>query len=54
VFTGAALGFALVSMAGVLAGHTITRFVPLGVVRRLSGLALLGFGIYSLVSLATS
>ncbi len=54
VFTGAALGFALVSVAGVLAGRTITRLVPMAVVRRLSGLALLGFGIYSAVTLATS
>ncbi len=52
VFEGAAAGFALVSVVGVLAGRTITRFVPLAVVRRLSGLALLGFAIYSLVSLA--
>jgi len=28
--------------------------VPLTVVRRVSGLALLGFGIYTIVSLATS
>jgi len=54
VFAGAAAGFALVSVVGVMAGRTITRWVPLGVVRRLSGLALMGFGIYSLVSLATS
>jgi putative Ca2+/H+ antiporter (TMEM165/GDT1 family) len=54
VFIGAALAFALVSVLGVLAGRTITRVVPLAVVRRLSGLALLGFGIYSIVSLATS
>jgi putative Ca2+/H+ antiporter (TMEM165/GDT1 family) len=49
MFTGAAL-FALVSGTGVLAGNNITRFVPLAVVRRLSGPALLGFGIYSVVS----
>jgi putative Ca2+/H+ antiporter (TMEM165/GDT1 family) len=42
-----------VSVVGVLAGRTITRWVPLAAVRRLSGLALLGFGIYSIVSLAT-
>jgi putative Ca2+/H+ antiporter (TMEM165/GDT1 family) len=53
VFTGAAAAFALVSVVGVLAGRTITRWVPLAAVRRLSGLALLGFGIYSIVSLAT-
>jgi putative Ca2+/H+ antiporter (TMEM165/GDT1 family) len=54
VFSGAAAGFAAVSVVGVLAGRTITRFVPLSVVRRLSGAALLGFAIYSVVSLATS
>ena len=54
VFSGAAVAFALVSVVGVLAGRTITRWVPLALVRRLSGLALLGFGIYSVVSLATA
>ncbi len=53
VFSGAAAGFALVSVCGVLAGRTITRFVPLAVVRRISGVALLGFGAYSLVGIAT-
>ncbi len=53
VFAGAAIGFALVSVVGVLAGRTITRWVPLAIVRRLSGLALLGFGIYSVVSIST-
>ena len=54
VFVGAAIGFGLVSILGVLAGRTVTRLMPLAVVRRLSGLALLGFGIYSIVSLAAS
>jgi len=54
VFAGAAVGFALVSVCGVLAGRMITRWVPLAVVRRVSGVALLGFGIYSSVSLETS
>ncbi len=54
VFLGAAAAFALVSLCGVLVGRTITRWVPLAVVRRISGLALLGFGVYSVVSLATS
>jgi putative Ca2+/H+ antiporter (TMEM165/GDT1 family) len=44
----------LAVVVGVLAGHTITRWVPLSTVRRLSGLALLGFGIDSVVSLTTS
>ncbi|MGD0439793.1 MAG: TMEM165/GDT1 family protein [Acidimicrobiales bacterium] len=54
VFAGAAVAFALVSVIGVLAGKAVTRWVPLATVRRLSGLALLGLGIYSVVSLATS
>lgn len=54
VFAGAAAGFALVSVGGVLAGRVITRFVPLAVVRRISAVALFGFGTYSIVSLATS
>ncbi|MGO9582168.1 MAG: TMEM165/GDT1 family protein [Acidimicrobiales bacterium] len=54
VFAGAAAGFALITVGGVLAGRTITRWVPLTAVRRMSGLALLGFGIYTIVSLATS
>jgi putative Ca2+/H+ antiporter (TMEM165/GDT1 family) len=53
VFIGAAVAFALVSVVGVVAGRTITRWVPLAVVRRLSAPALLGFGIYSTVSVAT-
>ncbi|MGO9879558.1 MAG: TMEM165/GDT1 family protein [Acidimicrobiales bacterium] len=53
VFAGAAVAFALTAVGGVAAGRTITRWVPLAIVRRLSGLALLGLGIYSVVSLAT-
>ena len=49
VFVGAALAFIVVSGAGVVAGRTLTRVVPLALVRRLSGLALLGLGILSLV-----
>lgn len=54
VFLGAAVGLSLVSVCGVVAGRTITRRVPLAVVRRLSGACLLGLGVYSIVSLATS
>jgi putative Ca2+/H+ antiporter (TMEM165/GDT1 family) len=53
VFVGAAVGFSLVSLAGVLGGKLLTRYVPLSLVRRLSGVALLGFGIYSIVGLIT-
>ncbi|HEV8065665.1 MAG TPA: TMEM165/GDT1 family protein, partial [Acidimicrobiales bacterium] len=51
VFVGATGGFVLISAFGVLAGSTITRFVPLGVVRRISGVILLGFGVFTIVSL---
>ena len=55
MFLGAAAGFALVSVCAACSlGRTITRWVPLAVVRRVSGVALLGFGVYSVVSLATS
>jgi putative Ca2+/H+ antiporter (TMEM165/GDT1 family) len=49
VFVGAALAFIVVSGAGVAAGRSLTKVVPLGLVRRVSGLALLGLGIWSLV-----
>jgi putative Ca2+/H+ antiporter (TMEM165/GDT1 family) len=49
VFVGAALAFVVISGAGVAAGRTLTRVVPLALVRRLSGVALLGLGIWSVV-----
>lgn len=51
VFIGAAAGFLLVSAAGVIGGKAIIRVVPLAAVRRLSGLALLGLGIYTIAEL---
>ncbi len=51
VFIGASAAFILVSGLAVLSGRVILRVVPLAVVRRISGLALLGMGIYSLVGL---
>jgi putative Ca2+/H+ antiporter (TMEM165/GDT1 family) len=51
VFVGATVGFVIVSGAGVLGGRAIVRVIPLAVVRRLSGLAMLGLGIYSIVEL---
>lgn len=50
VFAGAAVAFVLVSAVGVAAGRTLTRHVPLALVRRISGAALGGLGIWSLVS----
>lgn len=52
VFVGATAGFWIVSGLGVLSGKTITRVVPLSVVRRLSGVVLLGFGVWTIVNLA--
>lgn len=49
VFAGAALAFVVISGIGVASGRALTRVVPLSLVRRLSGLALLGLGIWSLV-----
>ena len=54
VFAGAAVGFASFRSSVCLPGARSTRWVPLAIVRRFSGLALLGFGIYSVVSLTTS
>lgn len=51
VFTGASVGFCLVAVVGVVGGKTLTRYVPLARVRQLSGLALLGFGIYTIVGI---
>jgi len=51
VFVGATTGFWIISGVGVLAGKTITRVVPLGIVRRASGVILLAFGIWTIVSL---
>lgn len=48
VFTGAAIAFLLVSAVGVAAGRTIIRYVPLSLVRRLSGVVLAGLGAWSL------
>lgn len=51
VFTGAAVGFCLVAVVGVLGGAFLARRLSLALVRRVSGAALAGFGIYSLVTL---
>ncbi len=51
VFLGASAAFVLVSGIGVLGGRTIIRVVPLSVVRRISGVILLGLGIYTIVEL---
>lgn len=50
VFTGAAVGFCLIAVVGVLSGSLLTRWLPLSLLRRFSGVVLVGFGVYSLVS----
>ncbi|HVC24684.1 MAG TPA: TMEM165/GDT1 family protein [Acidimicrobiales bacterium] len=52
VFAGASLALVLVSAFGVAAGRTIVRVVPLALVRRISGLVLLGLGVASAVAAA--
>ncbi|MGO9198348.1 MAG: TMEM165/GDT1 family protein [Acidimicrobiales bacterium] len=51
VFAGASAAFIVVSGFGVVGGRAIIRVVPLAIVRRLSGGALLGLGIYTIVGL---
>ncbi len=51
VFVGAAVGFWIVSGLGVLSGKTITRVVPLSLLRKLSGMVLLGFGVWTIVGI---
>lgn len=51
VFIGAAAAFMVVSGFAVVAGRNIVRVVPLSVVRRISGLALLALGIYTIAEL---
>jgi len=53
VFAGAALAFVVVSGVGVAVGRAITRLVPLDAVRKVSGLILLGLGIWSAVAAGT-
>ncbi len=54
VFVGASVGFCIVTVFGVVTGRTLTRIVPLALIRRLSGLTLAGFGVYTLVTLLQS
>ncbi len=51
VFLGAVAGFWVVSAIGVASGRAIVRVVPLALVRRLSGAALLALGIYTIVQI---
>jgi len=51
VFTGALAGLLAVSAVAAFGGRALLRWLPLGVIRRLGGLVLLGFGSYSVVNL---
>jgi Ca2+/H+ antiporter, TMEM165/GDT1 family len=52
VFVGAVIAFALTSALGVSLGRTITRFLPLSVVRKVSAAVLVGLGVWSALSAA--
>ncbi|MGA8296326.1 MAG: TMEM165/GDT1 family protein, partial [Acidimicrobiales bacterium] len=52
VFIGSVVAFALTSALGVMLGRTITRVVPLGVVRKVSAGILVGLGVWSAISAA--
>jgi Ca2+/H+ antiporter, TMEM165/GDT1 family len=52
VFIGAVAAFALTSALAVAIGRTITRVVPLDVVRKVSAAILIGLGVWSAVSAA--
>lgn len=49
VFVGAGVAFVAISGVGVALGRTLVRHVPLALVRRISGVILIGLGLYSLV-----
>jgi putative Ca2+/H+ antiporter (TMEM165/GDT1 family) len=51
VFVGGAAGLVTVSAAAAFGGRALTRVLPLTLLRRLSGVALLGFCAYSVVGL---
>jgi putative Ca2+/H+ antiporter (TMEM165/GDT1 family) len=51
VFIGAWAGLITVAAVGAFGGRALLRFLPLSVIRRVGGVLLAGFAIYSLVSL---
>jgi len=52
VFTGATVGLWAVAAIAVVAGRALLRLIPLTLIRRLAGIALLGFAVASAVSAA--
>ncbi len=53
VFIGAFAALAAVGAIGAFGGRALSRFIPLGVIRKIGGVLLAGFAIYSLVVLFT-
>ncbi len=51
VFIGAFAALTLVAALGAFGGRALLRFVPLAVVRKVGGVLLAGFAVYSLVTL---
>jgi Ca2+/H+ antiporter, TMEM165/GDT1 family len=51
VFLGAFAALVTVAALGAFAGRALLRFVPLGVIRRIGGVVLLGFAAYSIYTL---
>jgi putative Ca2+/H+ antiporter (TMEM165/GDT1 family) len=51
VFTGALAGLVFISGVAAFGGQALIRVLPLSLIRRLGGLVLAGFGVYSIVNL---
>jgi putative Ca2+/H+ antiporter (TMEM165/GDT1 family) len=51
VFTGALAGLVFISGVAAFGGRALLRVLPLALIRRLGGVVLLGFGVYSIVTL---
>ncbi|MGH9074430.1 MAG: TMEM165/GDT1 family protein [Acidimicrobiales bacterium] len=51
VFVGAIVGLASVAAVGAFAGRALTRVLPLAVIRKVGGVVLAGFALYTLVTL---
>ena len=51
VFVGAFLGLAAVAALGAFGGRLLLRIIPLAMVRKVGGVLLAGFAVYSLITL---
>ncbi len=51
VFTGALAGLVFISGVAAFGGRALLKVLPLALIRRLGGVVLLGFGVYSIVNL---